>query len=91
MKILVDFALEPNDFLYSDYCAVSSNNPSVSIQEWHITPKATEQFDADFKEQKKVIAENPHLEIIALCPLDVCDAAIHVDYYQKSKKKYLTP
>jgi thiol:disulfide interchange protein DsbD len=83
--IRVQFDLKPDDLLYSDYFAVSVNNPTVTIEDWHVTPHSIEQFDSDFKDIKKINANNPTLEITAHCT-NVCDAVIHVDYYQKSKK-----
>lgn len=84
--INVSFSLSNNDCLYYDYFAVSVNSPDVVVDNWTVSPKPIEQFDADFKETKKISLGDTTLSA-HITYLKPASAHLHVNYYQKSDKK----
>jgi thioredoxin:protein disulfide reductase len=85
-ELIVSFKLLKNDLLYHDFFSVSANSPDVTIDNWEIDSKPIEQFDADFKETKKMYLKDISV-IIHLTYLKPTSAHIHLNYYQKSNKK----
>lgn len=90
LELTIDVASD--DYLYTDYVTISSDNPEIIIDRWESSTRIVSHFDPAFNETKKAFNQNTELMISLHAPnlTAIGHSNLLFSYYLKSNNKIVT-
>lgn len=86
--IQITIPLEQGQYMYADYIQLSTNDPAISLSEWKSSSAPVIEYDATFKENRKIIKQAPIISLKATKQQNVqpTQASLRLVYYTNKTK-----